>query len=105
MRHLRPASHSYRISGRTIEVTRKDSPRRTEHEKRDDSVLAAAGSFTGLWALTWLGSSVMGAGAAVQGAFATGGVMAGSGLTVLWWRYQAMTAIEDADERAATEST
>lgn len=69
---------------------------------KDDRFLAAAGGFTGLWAVTWLGTSVMAAGAVVQGGFAVGGVMAGSGLTALWWktraltRYQADSADEDA---------
>lgn len=49
-------------------------------------VLAAAGGFTGLWALTWLGSSVMGAGGVATGAFGVGTVMSGSGLTALWWK-------------------
>ncbi len=56
----------------------------------DERAVGAAGSFTGLWALTWLGSSVMGAGAAVQGAFAVGGVMASSGLTLMWWKTRAI---------------
>lgn len=61
-----------------------DSAADSEH------VIGAAGGFTGLWALTWLGSSALGATAAVQGGFAVGGVMAASGLTVLWWKNRAL---------------
>ena len=59
-----------------------------------EQVLRTAGSFTGLWALTWLGASAAGAGAALQGGLAVGSVMAGSGLTALWWRVSALQAIE-----------
>lgn len=68
---------------------------------RSEKVVAAAGSFTGLWALTWLGTSAVGASAAVTGGFAVGGVMAGSGLTVLWWKARHMEAL---NERAEAEA-
>ncbi len=70
-----------------------------------DRVLGAAGSFTGLWALTWLGSSAFGAGATVQGAFAVGGVMGASGLTVLWWKTRALRTFgkRSAEAEAAAE--
>lgn len=70
---------------------------------RQEKALAAAGTFTGLWALTWLGTTVMSAGAGVQGGFAVGGVMAGSGLTALWWKTRALGAYhatEDEEEQA-----
>lgn len=70
----------------------------TKPAKRDEKVLGAAGSFTGLWALTWLASTAMGATAGVQGGFAVGGVMAGSGLTVLWWKTRALKALVPASQ-------
>lgn len=69
-----------------------------------DRVLAAAGSFTGLWALTWLGAATTGAGATVQGGFAVGGVMAGSGLTLLWWKTQALRALQQQNAEADAEA-
>lgn len=65
---------------------------------KEEKVLAGAGSFTGLWALTWLASTAMGASASVQGGFAVGGVMAGSGLTVLWWRTRALKSLVPASQ-------
>ena len=70
-----------------------------------ERVLAAAGSFTGLWALTWLGAAGVGAGATVQGGFAVGGVMAGSGLTLLWWKTQALRALQQQNAEADAEET
>ncbi|HVL49363.1 MAG TPA: hypothetical protein VM889_12455 [Candidatus Thermoplasmatota archaeon] len=74
---------------------------------REEKVLAAAGTFTGLWALTWLGASAGAAGAAIQGGFAVGGVMAASGLTLLWWKTRAIKELHDAaqeeDAHAAAE--
>ena len=69
-----------------------------------ERLLAAAGSFTGLWALTWLGAATSGAGATVQGGFAVGGVMAGSGLTVLWWKTSALRALQRRDAEADDEA-
>lgn len=79
-----------------------------------ERVLAAAGSFTGLWALTFLGAASAPVSAAVTGGLAVGSVMASSGLTLLWWKARAMSALtadeEDDDEapqgvdEAATES-
>jgi hypothetical protein len=54
--------------------------------EKDEKVLVTASGFTGLWAITWLGASMMGAGGAAQGAFGVGAVMSGSGLTALWWK-------------------
>lgn len=67
-------------------------------EPARERVLGAAGSFTGLWALTWLGATAAGAAPALQGGFAVGGVMAGSGLTALWWRVSALKEL-DRDKR------
>lgn len=68
-----------------------------------ERVLAAAGGFTGLWALTWLGAASAPVSAAVTGGLAVGSVMASSGLTLLWWKARAMTALtadEDDDDEA-----
>ena len=69
-----------------------------------DRVLAAAGGFTGLWALTWLGAATTGAGAGVQGGFAVGGVMAGSGLTLLWWKTSALRMLQRQEAEADAEA-
>ena len=66
-----------------------------------DKVLAAAGGFTGLWALTWLGAEAAGMSAAVDGCLAVGSVMGASGLTVLWWKTRALRLLHEA---AAAES-
>lgn len=72
--------------------------------RKDETLLAAAGGFTGLWALTWLGTSMMAAGSVAQGAFGVGAVMGGSGLTALWWKTRALghyTEAADEDEPVA----
>lgn len=73
---------------------------------KNEKMLAAAGGFTGLWAVTWLGTTVMAAGAGVQGGFAVGGVMAGSGLTALWWKARALSAYlgDDEEEEGSSEN-
>lgn len=53
-------------------------------------MIAAAGGFTGLWALTWLGTSMMAAGSVAQGAFGLGAAVSGGGLTALWWKTRAV---------------
>jgi hypothetical protein len=69
-----------------------------------EKVVAAAGGFTGLWALTWLGTSAVDPSSAVTGGFAVGGVMASSGLTALWWKAQRMRHLsEQADAAEARE--
>ena len=68
---------------------------------KDEKVLAAAGGFTGLWAITWLGTSVMAAGSVAQGAFGVGAVMGGTGLTALWWKTRAVGQYHAADEDEA----
>lgn len=75
------------------------------HLKKDEKVLAAAGGFTGLWAMTWLGTSMMAAGGVAQGAFAVGGVMAGSGLTALWWKTRALSRYHEAEIKEEEEPT
>lgn len=70
---------------------------------KDEKVVAAAGGFTGLWALTWLGTATMGAGAVVQGGFAVGSVMAGSGLTALWWKSRALQRYHEASADESQE--
>lgn len=72
---------------------------------KDDRLLATAGGFTGLWALTWLGTSVMGAGGVAQGAFGVGAVMSGSGLTALWWKTRAVGRYHEADEPHEPEAS
>ena len=77
----------------------------TAKVSHDDKILAAAGGFTGLWAITWLGASMMGAGgAAAQGAFGVGAVMGGSGLTALWWKARTLQAYHASDEDAENDS-
>ena len=66
--------------------------------RKDEKVLAAAGGFTGLWAVTWLGTTVMAAGSVAQGAFAVGGVMSASGLTALWWKTQSLKRYHESDD-------
>jgi hypothetical protein len=72
--------------------------------KKDEKVLAAAGGFTSLWAVTWLGTTVMAAGSVAQGAFAVGGVMAGSGLTALWWKTRAVSRYHESDDEDQREA-
>jgi len=68
-------------------------------EKKDpEQILGGAGSFTGLWALTWLGAQAVGVSSAVQGGFAVGGVMAGSGLTIMWWRLRALQQLDPEEQ-------
>lgn len=74
------------------------------HAPPSDRLLAAAGGFTGLWALTWLGAATAGVGGPVQGGFAVGGVMAGSGLTVLWWKTQALRMLQQQDAEAEADA-
>ena len=80
----------------------------TESRAREERVVVAASGFMSLWALTWLGISAVAASTAVTGGFAVGGVMAGSGLTALWWkakRVEALHARAEADaEDAPAES-
>ena len=83
------------VRGRVFRMSSQPSSQR---------VLMAAGSFTGLWALTWLGAAGAGAQGAVQGGFAVGGVMASSGLTVLWWKTRALRALQRQEAEAAAEA-
>lgn len=86
-------------------MARRDPNAPTSHPRPpEDRVLAAAGSFTGLWALTWLGATTAGAAATVQGGFAVGGVMAGSGLTLLWWKTSALRMLQKQDAEADAEA-
>ncbi|MFA5862711.1 MAG: hypothetical protein WDA16_13555 [Candidatus Thermoplasmatota archaeon] len=65
--------------------------------------MVAASGFTSLWALTWLGAEALAVSSAMQGGFAVGGVMAGSGLAALWWKTRAMRSLcadEDEDDEA-----
>jgi len=72
---------------------------------KEERVLVAASGFTSLWALTWLGASAVTASTAVTGGFAVGGIMAGSGLTALWWKAKRMEALQaqGEDERHDAE--
>lgn len=71
---------------------------------REERVLATAGSFTGLWALTWLGASALGTSTAIQGGFAAGGLAAASGLATLWWKTRALESLADAAAEAEREA-
>jgi hypothetical protein len=73
---------------------------RAAHATQEDKVLVAASGFTSLWALTWLSSGAMAAGAVAQGGFAVGSVMAGGGLAALWWKTRAIRSYQDAAEEA-----
>lgn len=73
-------------------------------DKTREKVLVGAGSFTGLWALTWLGATAAGAGPAIQGGFAVGGVMASSGLTALWWNVAALRQLEKRKAKAQADA-
>jgi hypothetical protein len=72
-----------------------------------ERVMVAASGFTSLWAVAWMGAGAMPVSAALQGGLAVGSVMAGSGLTMLWWKTRAMSSLladagddgsEDAEE-------
>lgn len=71
---------------------------------REERVMVAASGFTSLWALTWLGASAVSASTAVTGGFAVGGVMAGSGLTMLWWKARRMQALQESEEPAEADA-
>ena len=75
--------------------------------KKEEKVLAAASGFTGLWALTWLGTSMMAAGSVAQGAFGLGAAASAGGLTALWWKTRAVgqyhSAGEEPDELPQTQ--
>ena len=68
---------------------------------KDEKVLVAASGFTSLWALTWMGAEAMAVNTALQGGFAVGSVMAGSGLAVLWWKTKTLRSLHDQAEKAA----
>ncbi|GEM_PF-3697276 len=72
-------------------------------ESGSERVVVAASGFTSLWALTWLGAGAVGASTAVTGGFAVGGVMAGSGLTMLWWKTKRMQALHARADAAARQ--
>lgn len=79
--------------------------RRETRTTKQEKLVAAAGSFTGLWALTWLGAGAAPVSAAVTGGLAVGSVMASSGLTLLWWKTRSMHHLlddEEEDESLAT---
>lgn len=67
---------------------------------KTDKMLVSGASFTGLWALAWLGSSMMGAGATAQGAFGAGTVMGASGVTTMWWKMRALHQYQKEDPDA-----
>lgn len=77
--------------------------------RKEEKVLAAAGGFTGLWALTWLGTSMMAAGSVAQGAFGLGAAVSGGGLAAMWWKtravgeYHASGDETDEPQRAKTQ--
>ena len=66
----------------------------------NERAVVAASGFTSLWALGWLSAEAAAASTAVAGGFAVGGVMAGSGLTVLWWKAQTLRELRHEHERA-----
>lgn len=74
----------------------------------DEDVVVAASGFTSLWAMGWLGAEAMAVTTAVQGGFAVGGVMASSGLALLWWKTSTLRALKhphDADEERRAEES
>jgi hypothetical protein len=75
-------------------------------ETKQERVVVAASGFTSLWALTWMGAEAMAVNTAIQGGFAVGSVMAGSGLALLWWKTRTMKQLqtdEEAREHAEAE--
>lgn len=66
---------------------------------QEKTVIAASG-FTSLWAISWMGAEAMAASTAIQGGFAVGGVMASSGLALLWWNTRTMRALQTKGDRA-----
>ena len=70
-----------------------DARPKRPHASSSEKVVVAASGFTSLWALSWIGSSSLPLSGGVQGGFAVGGVMASSGLALLWWRTKTMRAI------------
>lgn len=71
---------------------------------RDEQVVVGASGFTSLWAITWMGAEAMAVNTAVAGGFAVGGVMASSGLALLWWRTRTMRDLRTEHERREAES-
>lgn len=74
----------------------------------DEKVVVAASGFTSLWAMGWLSAEAMAVTTAVQGGFAVGGVMASSGLALLWWKTNTLRALKhphDADEERRAEES
>ena len=68
----------------------------------DDDVVVAASSFTSLWAMGWIGAETLAVSTAMQGGFAVGGVMASSGLALLWWKTRTLRELQHpADEAEA----
>lgn len=80
-------------------------PKRARLDQED--VVVAASSFTSLWAMGWVGAEALAVSTAVQGGFAVGGVMASSGLALLWWRTRTLRGLrhpeEEAEEKRAEE--
>jgi hypothetical protein len=83
-------------------ATSPHAPRRAPkpHASKDEKVVVAASGFTSLWALTWMGAEAMAVNSALQGGFAVGSVMAGSGLAILWWKTKTLRDLHDESEKA-----
>lgn len=70
------------------------------HAAAQEKVVVAASGFTSLWALTWMSAEALAVNASLQGGFAVGGVMAGSGLAVLWWKTRTVERLHDESEKS-----
>lgn len=75
------------------------------HATPPEKVVVAASGFTSLWALTWMSAEALAVNAALQGGFAVGGVMAGSGLAVLWWKTRTLGKLHEQSEIADEAAT
>ena len=63
-----------------------------------EKAVVAASGFTTLWALTWIGTEALPLDPSIQGGFAVGGVMASSGLALLWWKTRTMRQLHPNEE-------
>ena len=75
-----------------------------EPASKDEKVVVAASGFTSLWALSWMGAEALAINTALQGGFAVGSVMAGSGLAVLWWKTRTLRDLHEESEKADAEA-
>ena len=78
-------------------MTARERPKPKGTAPADKTIVAASG-FTTLWALTWIGTEALPLNPGIQGGFAVGGVMASSGLAILWWKTRTMRQLHPDDD-------